>query len=263
MTKLSIVIPARNEEARIPRTLGRYAEFFKDKKTKKELEDFEILVIINKSSDKTVEVVKEFSKKYKEVKYFEFEQQGKGFAITEGFKKALQGDSNLIGFIDADMSTPPNAFYGLVRNIKNYDGIIANRWDRRSRIKKQTLIRRFVSRMYNIIVRTLFLFPYRDTQCGAKLFKREVIAKGINKMISSKWNYDVALLFCLKKEAHAKIIEIPTDWDDEKGSAVNLKRTPIQMLLSAIRLRFIHSPFNFIIRFYRKLPENWQIHTRI
>jgi dolichyl-phosphate beta-glucosyltransferase len=112
MTKLSIVIPARNEEVRIPRTLKEYAEFFKDKKTKKEIEDFEILVIINKSSDRTEEVVKEFSKKYKEVKYFLFEQQGKGFAITEGFKKALQGDSNLIGFIDADMSTPPMLFMG-------------------------------------------------------------------------------------------------------------------------------------------------------
>jgi glycosyltransferase involved in cell wall biosynthesis len=263
MKKLSLIIPAYNEENRISNILESYVQFFKEVKIKKGIDDFEILVVVNGSKDRTEEIVKGFSKKYKEIRYLNFKQGGKGFAITEGFKEALRGDSNLIGFTDADMSTPANAFYGLVRNIKNYDGIIANRWDRRSVVKKQTLIRRFVSRGYNFVVRTLFLFPYRDTQCGAKLFKREVIEKGIKKMISSKWNYDVALLFCLKKETHARIREIPTVWNDEIGSKVNLKKTPIQMLLSAIRLRFIHSPFNFIIRFYRKLPENWQIHNRI
>lgn len=263
MKKLSLIIPAHNEENRINQILEDYTQFFRIIKAKKELDDFEILVVINACKDKTEEIVKGFSKKYKEIRYISFEQGGKGFAITEGFKEALKGNSNLIGFTDADMSTPANAFYGLIRNIKDYDGIIANRWDSRSIVKKQTFIRRFVSRGYNFIVRILFLFPYQDTQCGAKLFKREVLEKGIKKMISSKWNYDVALLFCLKREAHARIREIPTVWEDKQDSHINLKKTPIQMFLSAIRLRFIHSPFNFVIRFYRKLPENWQIHNRI
>ncbi|MEK6827126.1 MAG: hypothetical protein AABX99_01420, partial [Nanoarchaeota archaeon] len=139
-------------------------------------------------------------------------------------------------------------------------GTIADRWNKRSVITpKQSWFRRFVSRGYNWIVRSLFLFPYRDTQCGAKVFKREVLEKNISKLATSNWGFDIALLYCLKKESHAKIKSIPTVWHDEVGSKVNLKKTPIMMFLSAIRLRLIHSPFNFFVRFYRKLPQQLKI----
>jgi glycosyltransferase involved in cell wall biosynthesis len=259
MKKVSVIIPAYNEEKRIHNVLEKYALFFREVKLKGNIEKFEILVVINGCTDKTEEIVKEYCKKYKEIRYILFKQGGKGFAITEGFKEALKSDSNLIGFTDADMSTPPNAFYGLVRNIKNYDGAIANRWDRRSKVKKQPLIRQVISRGYNLIVRSLFLFPYHDTQCGAKLFKREAIEKGIGKMRSNKWGYDVPLLFCLRKEAKAKIIEIPTEWNDNPNSHIDIKKTSIRMFFSAIKLRLVHSPLNFIVRFYRRLPKSWQL----
>jgi dolichol-phosphate mannosyltransferase len=253
MKKLSIVIPAYNEEKRIHNILERYVLFFKEIKSKKELEKFELLIVLNGCTDKTEEIVKEYCGRYKEIRYIYSRQKGKGYAITEGFKEALKSDFDLIGFTDADMSTPPNAFYGLVRNIKNYDGVIANRWDRRSKVEKQPLIRQIISRGYNLIVRSLFLFPYRDTQCGAKLFKSETLKKGIYKMRSNKWGYDVPLLFCLRKEAKAKIIEIPTEWNDDPHSHIDLKKTPLRMFFSAVKLRLAHSPLNFIVRFYQKL----------
>jgi glycosyltransferase involved in cell wall biosynthesis len=257
---ISIVIPAYNEEKRIRGTLERYGSFFLDKKKKKEIDDFEILVVINNTKDRTEGVVKEFSKKYKEIKYLNFKQGGKGFAIMEGFKDALKRDSKLIGFIDADMATPPEAFYGLVRNIGKYDGIIADRWHKKSKIvPKQSLFRRFISRGYNIITRTLFLMPFRDTQCGAKLFKREILEKNYKKIITINWNFDIALLYCLRRESDARIKSIPTIWHDEKGSKVNLKRTPVMMFASSVRLRLIHSPFKFIVRAYRKLPEKLKV----
>lgn len=261
---ISIIIPSHNEEKRIRKTLETYWKFFSDKKRKKEIKDFEILIVINNTKDRTEEVVKEFSKKYKEIRYLNFKQGGKGFAITEGFKDALKGKSEIIGFIDADMSTPPEAFYDLIRTLernKRIDGVIANRWDKRSKIfPKQSAFRRVISRGYNLIVRTLFLFSYADTQCGAKAFRRQVLEGNINKLVSSQWNFDVALLFCLKKEANAKIIDIPTIWEDRSASKVNLKRTPIMMFVSLTRLRLIHSPFKFIVKFYRKLPEKLKIH---
>ncbi len=263
MKKVSIIIPAYNEEKRIKKTLEHYNSYFKNLKKEKKL-DFEIIIVISGTTDKTEEIVKKYSKKNKEIKYLNFKQGGKGFAIIQGFKEALKGKSDLIGFVDADMATPPEAFYDLIRNIRNFDGVIANRWDKRSKIKtRQTLLRRFVSRGYNLIVRTLFLFPYRDTQCGAKLFKRGILERNINKLISSDMNFDVALLFCLKGEENAKIKSIPTIWNDKKESKVNLKRTPIKMLLSAMRLRLIHSPFKFIIRAYRKLPKWLQLDLKL
>lgn len=258
---ISIVIPAYNEEKRIGETLEGYGEFFEQKRKKNEISDFEIIIVINNTQDKTEEVVKKFSKKYKEIKYLNFKEGGKGFAIIEGFKEALKNKkSRLIGFVDADLSTPPEAFYNLIKKIGEYDGIIANRWDKRSIITaKQSLLRRFVSRGYNLIVKILFLFNYPDTQCGAKIFKREILERNINKLVTSNWGFDVALLFCLKREEHAKIKSIPTTWNDKKESHINIKRTPVLMLLSAIRLRLIHSPFTFIVKFYRKIPQEFKI----
>ena len=114
MQRISIIIPAHNEEKRIGRILKKYSKFFREKK-----EFFVIIVVLNACKDNTLGVVKEFQKKFKEIKFLEFEQAGKGFAIIEGFKEALRKDFELIGFVDADMATPPEAFYALIENIKN------------------------------------------------------------------------------------------------------------------------------------------------
>jgi len=258
---ISIIIPAHNEEKRIDKTLENYGRFFKEKKIKKEIKNFEIVIVINNTSDRTENIVKKYLKKYPEIRYLNLKQGGKGFAIIEGFKDVLKNNSKLVGFVDADCSTPPEAFYDLIKNIKSYDGVIANRWDKRSIIEtKQSLLRRFVSRGYNLIVRTLFLFPYADTQCGAKVFKANILKWNIEKIISSQWNFDIALLFCLKKEANAKIISIPTIWEDKRESKMDLKKIPIRMFASCIRLRLIHSIFKDFVRLYRKLPNNWKFH---
>ncbi|MCL5018807.1 MAG: glycosyltransferase [Candidatus Pacearchaeota archaeon] len=260
----SIIIPAYNEEKRIGKMLESYGEFYERKKREKEIDNFELLVVINNTKDKTEEIVKIFSKKYKEIKFLNFEKGGKGFAVIEGFKDALKRDNEFIGFVDADMSTPPETFYGLIKNVlnnKNIDGIIANRWDKRSKITpRQSILRRFVSRGYNFIVKTLFLFPFEDTQCGAKFFRREILEKNVQKIITSNWGFDIALLYCLKKESNARIKSIPTFWQDKVGSAINLRKTPLIMFASCIRLRLIHSPFKFIVKFYRKLPAKLKFH---
>ena len=172
---ISIVIPAHNEERRIGKTLEEYVKYFREKKREKEIKSFEIIVVLNGCEDNTLQVVKKIKKRFREIKILDFERAGKGFAIIEGFKDALIRENNLIGFVDADMATPPKAFYGLIRNIQGYEGVIANRWDKRSIIKtKQPFLRRVMSRGYNFIARSLFLFSFRDTQCGAKVLTRDL-----------------------------------------------------------------------------------------
>lgn len=265
---ISIIIPAHNEEKRIGKILENYGEFFEEKKKKKEIKDFEILIVINNTQDKTEEIAKRFAKKYPEIKFLNFKEGGKGFAIIEGFKDALKRKENeLIGFVDADMATPPEAFYSLIKVLnrnKMIGGVIADRWDKRSNIKlRQNPIRRFISRGGNFIIKSLLLLPYADTQCGAKLFRREGLEKIINKLITSNWGFDIALLFCFKKETKERIVSIPTIWEDRSESKINLKKTPFLVLASVIRLRLIHSPFNFLARFYRKLPKKLRIHERL
>ena len=257
MKRVALVIPAYNEGERIKPTLESYLDFFNNLK---DLE-FVIIVVLNGCKDNTKEVVESVSDK--RIVILDFERAGKGFAITEGFKEAIKLGWEFIGFLDADGSTPPAAFYGLIRHIGNYEGIIADRWDFRSKITpKQNLFRRFISRGYNLIVRSLFLFNHRDTQCGAKLFKKELLERVVSKLGQSEWGFDVDLLFYARREK-AKIKSIPTEWHDEKGSHINLKKTPITMFLAAVRLRLIHSPLSFTVRAYSILPEKLKFHKMI
>ena len=87
MQRVSIVIPAYNEEERIGKTLEEYCKFFRKKK-----EIIEILVVLNACKDDTLKIVKRFQKKFKEIRFLDFERGGKGFAIVEGFKDALKRD---------------------------------------------------------------------------------------------------------------------------------------------------------------------------
>tara|TARA_Y100000310_G_C20590894_1_gene767918 strand:- start:134 stop:835 length:702 start_codon:yes stop_codon:yes gene_type:complete len=227
MTKLSIIIPAYNEEERIEITLRKYAEFFKEE---------EIYVVVNGCKDNTLGVVERIAKDYRNIKYVNFEEAiGKGGAVLEGFKLA---DSELIGFVDADMCTSPEAFNELVKNINGYAGIIASRHVEGARIlTPQPFLRRLSSRVFNIMVKILFFMNYKDTQCGAKIFRKEAIKSIIDLMKEKRWAFDVELLYLMRKNKF-KIREYPTVWKEPGDSGLNLKKVGPEMFLSLIKLRW-------------------------
>jgi glycosyltransferase involved in cell wall biosynthesis len=258
---LSIVIPAYNEEGRITPTLEAYGNFFLEKKMVEGLES-EIIVVVNNSTDNTLNIVHEFSQKYLNIKYINLIPGGKGFATIMGFKEALQNNSDLIGFVDADMSTKPEAFYELYENISDSHGVIASRWKRNSKVERSfgKLVR---SKGFNILVRSLFLFPYKDTQCGAKLFRREIIEKIVNHIEIPEWAFDVNILYLCKKYGY-KIKEIPTTWEDKFESKIDSINVPIRMAGGVIRLRLLNSPFDFFVEAYDKLlSKRLKIHGLI
>ncbi len=257
MEKISIVVPAWNEEKRIGKTLKTYGKYF-DKLVKEKKLDYEILVVINNTQDRTDDVVRRYQKKHKRIKFVRFEQGGKGFAIIEGFKEALKRDFSLIGFVDADMSTYPEAYYDLIENIKGYEGIIGGRWKKGAKADR-TLGKLIRSKGFNFLTRSLFYFPYGDTQCGAKIFRKEVIEKILPEIRSVEWAFDVDLLYLCRKN-NFKVNEHPTVWEDKEGSNISIK-TPIKMAAGVVRLRMVYSPFNFVVRAYDKLPEKIKIHS--
>src|SRR3989344_8176336 len=187
MEKVSIIFPVYNEEKRgLAEFLKEYTSFFNNLKKKKIL-DCEFIAVLNACKDNSKGVAEQF--KSNNFIILDFERAGKGFAVSEGFKNALERNADFIGFVDADGSTPPEAFYDLIKNIKDVDGVIANRWDKRSNIAvPQTLIRRIISRGFNGIIRILFLLPHQDTQCGAKIFRRELVEKINHKLGASEWS---------------------------------------------------------------------------
>lgn len=257
---ISIIIPAHNEEIRIGPTLEAYGKFFTERLKEKRIRGYEILVVLNACKDNTLAIVKSYSKKYSYIRWLNYSQAGKGFAIIEGFKN-VKGD--LLGFVDADMATSPEAFYNLVLNIDGCDGIVASRYIKGSIVDPKPIIQRIiVSRIFNFLIRILFLLPYKDTQCGAKLFKRSAIEKVIQDLVITKWAFDVDLLYCLKKNKF-KIREFPTVWSDKKYSTINFKKAGPLMALAVIRLRMLNSPLKDFIKIYDNMPEWLKVYHRI
>jgi glycosyltransferase involved in cell wall biosynthesis len=235
---LLILIPAYNEEARIEPVLRDYAQFFQQNYSGK----FRLFVVLNGCTDDTLGVVKRVAVDFPEVRALEFRSAiGKGGALIEGLRLASLGD--LIGYVDADGATPPHAFLDLAQKINGADCVIGSRWLPGAVIhQSQTGNRRFASRVFHFIVQLLFWMNIRDTQCGAKVMKREVVEKIHPSLLIADMAFDINLLVAIKR-AGFKILEVPTEWTDKAGSKVALGRSSLTMLLSVIRVRLIYWPW--------------------
>ncbi len=248
---LVLLIPAYNEEHRIEPVLRRYAEYFKNRYAGK----FRMVVVLNGCIDDTIGVVRRVAEDYESISAFEFPQPiGKGGALIEGLRLAPMAD--LIGYVDADGATGPEAFHDLVKHTDKADCVIGSRWLPGSVLHQaQTSQRRFASRMFHIIVQLLFWMNIRDTQCGAKVMRREAVEKVYDFLRIADMAFDINLLYALKR-AGCSILEMPTEWTDQLGSKVLLGKTSLSMLLSTIRVRLIYSPFYRLLRFLRPV-ETW------
>lgn len=249
--RLSIVIPAHNEEKRIGPMLEAYLPFFSSRYPG----DVEFLVVINGSTDRTDRIVAEYADRFPGVRtIIEPNPIGKGGALMVGFREA---SGALIGFVDADGSTPPQAFQDLVVNIGEAGGIIASRWSPGAVISpRQPLDRRIASRMFNLITRVLFGLRLTDTQCGAKLMTRDAVAAILPHLGITQWAFDVDLLFQLRRAGYS-IREVPTTWHDVAGSKIRVGQASIEMMLALLRLRVLYSPFSWLAGYYSRFIEPW------
>ncbi len=255
MGLISVVIPAYNEESRIGSMLSEYCEYFL-----KNFKDFEFVLIIN-GNDKTLDIVREFAKTFPQIKYnYSEKRAGKGGAIIEGFRKA-RGD--FVGYVDADNSTKPAAFHDLINALATCDGAIASRKLASSvLISKEPLLQQFGSFGFNSILRLLFLLPFRDTQCGAKIFRREVIQKVLPELGVTEFAFDIDLLIRVWKKGFS-IKEVPTTWEYKTGSTFDFNkwfwRLIPNMFMSLMRLRLLYSPFKGFVKFWDKYIKNVKI----
>jgi len=167
-----------------------------------------------------------------------------GGALIEGLKLASIAD--VIGYVDADGATSPEAFHGLVKKLDDTgaDCIIGSRWLPESVLhQSQTQMRRFISRGFHYIVEGLFWMGIKDTQCPAKLLRREAAEKIHPFLRIADLAFDVNLVYSLK-HAGFNVVEFPIEWTDKIGSKVtqSLMRSSLVMALSVVRLRLIYSP---------------------
>jgi glycosyltransferase involved in cell wall biosynthesis len=247
--RLSIVIPAHNEEQRLPPMLEAYAAYFAGKYQ----DEVELIVVPNFCDDRTADVARAIGARFPQVKVLDDPGRvGKGGAVMLGAQSAA-GD--LVGFVDADGATPPEAFDDLAEKISLDGCIIASRWLKGSEVSpRQPLSRRVASRCFNGLVRLLFGLKLTDTQCGAKIFRREVIQLVLRNLGVTSWAFDVDMLFQAKRFG-ATIREVPTVWNDQAGSKIKIAGASVSMLVALVRLRMFYSPLHPMIPFISRVID--------
>jgi len=217
--KASIIIPAYNEGLRIRRTIISYIKNFKE-----ELKDFELIIILNGCTDNTLEIVKKLHEKYPSyIVYKNYEEAlGKGGAIIEGLKIS-KGD--IIGFVDADDAFRIKGIIKLITLTKSNDCVIASKWKGKSFIEvTEPPVRKFLSRGWNFLVRTFLNLKFKDTQAGAKFFKKEVNEKIGYDFISSHFAFDAELLYKIKSN-NFQIKEVYIPSKHIEGSTFKLRHS--------------------------------------
>lgn len=252
-----LLIPAYNEEKRIEPVLRGYAEYFRAHYDG----EFHAVVVLNGCRDNTLSIVEQVSEEFPEIEALNFEEPiGKGGALIEGFKRATEVKGGLAGYVDADGATPAKAFHELIKHCVagEADCVIGSRWLPESVLhQNQTKLRRIFSRGFHFIVELLFWIGIKDTQCPAKLVRREALEEVLESLRIADLAFDVNLLVSLKREGYT-IKEVPIEWTDQIGSKVtaNLWRVSLVMFLSVVRLRLVYSPFYKWLRPFRPL-ETW------
>jgi glycosyltransferase involved in cell wall biosynthesis len=222
----SLVIPAYNEEIRIGKLLGSLSGF-----------GGEVIVVCD-GTDRTSDIVDRFGSTHPDlrIRCLRFpERLGKGGGIREGF---LASRLPLVGFMDADGSTPLDEMVGLFQKLGETDCAIGSRWVMGADVPvRQGFLRRVESRTFNGIIRLLFGLPFRDTQCGAKAFRREAVDAVLPETRSRGFEFDLELLWRLRKKGFS-IGEYPIRWENQADSRVRGSDI-LKMLagLVSIRLR--------------------------
>ncbi len=224
--KISIIIPAYNEEGSIKETLENYRKYLK----RIFKEDYEIIVVANNCSDNTVPIVRKFIDKDKLIKMINIPGYvGKGAAVMRGFSVAK---GEYIGFTDADKSTSPENFFKLYKSKGDFEGIIASRRMKGALIvPKRNLTKSVSSFLFNKLVNLLFNLKFKDTQCGAKLFKKKTAHFLSENCTEHGWDFDVDLLYLCKKN-NLKVLEVPIRWIDVETSKLTIK----DGLISALKI---------------------------
>lgn len=225
-----MIIPAYNEERRLPKTLQAI-----DKYLRKQSYNYEILVVNAGSQDKTKEIVEAMMPNIKNLRLLTIENRGKGYAVKQGMLEAI-GEFRL--FTDADNSTGIEHVEKMWREFeRGFDMVIGSRDVKGAHIAVlQSWWRRRLGDMFNIMVQLISgLRGMWDTQCGFKGFTRKAAQSIFEKSVINGWAFDVELLI-LAKNLGYKTKEIPVTWVNDPESKVNV-RGMVQMLWDIFAIR--------------------------
>ncbi|HWU23981.1 MAG TPA: glycosyltransferase [Nocardioides sp.] len=216
---LHIVIPAYNEELRLPRTLRALRRYVTA--NRRHLGRVEVTVVDNASTDRTADVARALASAALPVRVVPCPVRGKGAAVRAGLLAATEGPvgpADLVCFMDADGATDLDAFAGAVAQVRGgADVVIGSRRLPTSDTEvRHCRTRSHGAACYRRLARRL-LPDVADTQCGFKLMRAGLARDVAQRLVTRGFSFDVELLVRLRQTG-ARIVELPVSWVDVPGS---------------------------------------------
>ncbi len=225
---LSIIIPAHNEENRLPQTLEQVFAFLG-----KQTYEAEVLVIENGSTDRTLEIAQEYARQHPRLRVIHEDGRGKGLAVHRGMFEA-RGEYRMM--CDADLSMPINEVNKFIPPaLGDYDVAIASREAKGAVRYGEPRYRHLGGRGINLVIRTLILPGLEDTQCGFKCFSAKAAEELFKRQTLFGWSFDIELLFLAKRFKY-RVAEIPIDWYYRDESKVNALQDALHMIGDIFRI---------------------------
>jgi len=238
MTKsMTLVIPCYNEEKRLD--LETFKAFIYQQKSVR------FLFVNDGSKDNTLNVLKSFAQGNDQVEILDMPQNGgKAEAVRCGMLKALENNSDYIGFWDADLATPLDQLelFQIYLN-KNAQIIMGSRINKLGSHVHRSHLRHYLGRIFATCASMILKMAVYDTQCGAKLFRRDIVESAFSEKFQSYWIFDVEILARLKylnKLDVNTIYEVPLNkWRDVGGSKVR----PFDFVKAPLELMAIYAKY--------------------
>lgn len=226
---LSLIIPAHNEEKRLPGTLEEISKFLNQQPYSSE-----VIVVENGSIDRTFELASAYTEQMQNLMVIHEDRRGKGLAVKRGM---LEADGDYRFFLDVDLSMPITEINRFIPpQIDEAEITIGSREAPGAVRYNEPEYRHLVGRVFNSFVRIMALPELHDTQCGFKCFKGDIADELFSLQTMNGMSFDVEVLFVAKKRGY-NIVEIPIPWYFNPDSRVKLIKDSVHMWLDLIRIR--------------------------
>jgi dolichyl-phosphate beta-glucosyltransferase len=229
--EFSIIVPAYNEERRLPETLKGIAAYIRISGRKAE-----ILVVDDGSTDRTAAIADSFRDKFPAFQVLSNGvNRGKGYSVRHGM---LEARGRIVLFTDADLSAPIEEADKLFAALETHDVAIGSRALDRGLISiHQSRFREFAGIIFNTIVRLCLRLPFVDTQCGFKAFRREPCRIIFEQQRVERFGFDPELLYLARRHG-LRAVEIPVRWGHSPATKVSMFRDSLQMFLDVLIIRW-------------------------
>jgi dolichyl-phosphate beta-glucosyltransferase len=225
-----VVIPAYNEERRLPATLEKLQAYLA-----RQSFPYDIWVVDNASTDRTPDLVREFARRAPTIRLVQIPDRGKGIAVRTGM---LQAGGRYRFLCDADLSMPVEEFERFYPpRLNDADVAIGSREAAGARRFDEPPYRHYTGRVFSLAVKLLILRGFEDTQCGFKCF-RDAAAKDLfSRQRFNGWSFDVEVLYLARRRGY-RIREVPISWHYQTDSRIRLLDDSLRMFFDLLRIRW-------------------------